>query len=129
MKKLKKKIDICFEKTDTGYSAYADDLGVYTTADSMDLLTTNIIEALNFYYEDQGYYVDHDNLTLKLDIPQFFNHYKVLNAKYLARRIGMNPVLLSQYVTGKKIPSQKQSLKIVSGIHSIGMELAGLKLK
>lgn len=129
MKKLSKKITVTLEKTNTGYSAYADDPGVFSTAKNIDSLTGNLIEALNYYYEDLGYYVKHDNLTLELDVPQFFQHYKVLNAKFLAGRIGMNPVLLSQYVRGKKTPSHRQTLKIVEGIHSIGQELSGLKLK
>jgi len=128
MKKLKKKIDVTLEKTDTGYSAFTD-LGVYSTAENIDSLTNNLVEALNFYYEDSGYYVDHDNLSLNLDVPQFFKYYRVINAKFLAGRIGMNPVLLSQYVRGRKIPSHRQTLKIVNGIHSIGKELSGLKLK
>lgn len=129
MKKLKKKIDVILEKTDTGYSAYADSLGVYSTANSVDSLTNNLIEALNLYYEESGYCVDHDNLSLNFDIPQLFKYYRVLNAKFLAGRIGMNPVLLSQYVSGRKNPSHRQTLRILQGIHSIGKELSGLKLK
>lgn len=129
MKKLSKKINVTLEKTKSGYSAYADDLGVYSTAKNIDSLTSHLIEALNLYYEDHGYFVNHDNLALNLDVPQFFQHYKVLNAKFLAGRIGMNPVLLSQYVRGRKTPSHRQTLKIIEGIHSIGQELSGLKLK
>ena len=129
MKKLKKKIDVTLEKTDTGYSAFARNLNVYSTAENIDSLTNNLVEALNLYFEDDGYHVDHKNLSLNLDIPQFFKYYRVLNAKFLAGRIGMNPVLLSQYVQGHKIPSHQQTLKIVDGIHSIGKELSGLKLK
>ena len=32
MKKLKKKIEITVEKTKTGYSAYSEELGIYSTA-------------------------------------------------------------------------------------------------
>ncbi|MEQ8323038.1 MAG: hypothetical protein RID18_13520 [Cytophagales bacterium] len=129
MKKLRKKIKVTLEKTRMGYSAYAEDLNVFTTAPHVDLLTKNLVEAINLYYEDKGCFVDHDNLSLHLDIPQFFGFYRVLNAKYLARRIGMNPVLLSQYVTGRKVPSHRQAMKIVEGIHNIGKELSGLKLE
>ena len=129
MKKLKKILDVVIEKTDTGYSAFAEEIEVYSTAKNMDSLTGNLVEALNLYYEDDELYVDYANLRLHLDIPQFFQYYKVLNAKFLAGRIGMNPVLLSQYVRGKKKPSQKQTLRIMEGIQSIGKELSAIDLK
>ena len=129
MKKLSKSIDVSIEKTNTGFSAFAEDLGIYSTAKSVDSLTSNLVEALNLYYEDEEIFVDHANLRLHLDIPQFFRYYKVLNAKFLAGRIGMNPVLLSQYVRGKKKPSQKQTLRIMNGIQSIGKELSALDLR
>jgi transcriptional regulator with XRE-family HTH domain len=53
----------------------------------------------------------------------------VLNANFLAERIGMNPTLLSQYVRGVKNPSEKQTKKIIQGIHAIGKELADLDLR
>jgi len=52
----------------------------------------------------------------------------VLNAKFLARKIGMNPTLLSQYINGHKKPSPRQTRKILSGIHQIGQELSDLNL-
>ncbi|RLD21422.1 MAG: XRE family transcriptional regulator [Bacteroidetes bacterium] len=128
MKKLKKKIEITVEKTKTGYSAYSDNLGVYSTAKDTSSLYSNLVEALNIYYEDHGYEVSVDNLKLNLDLQQFFQYYKVLNANFLAQRIGMNPTLLSQYVRGKKHPSSKQTNKIIRGIHAIGKELSDINL-
>jgi DNA-binding transcriptional regulator YdaS (Cro superfamily) len=63
-----------------------------------------------------------------LDLKQFFQYYRVLNATFLAKRIGMNPTLLSQYVRGKKQPSSKQIEKIIKGIQSIGKELSEISL-
>ena len=40
----------------------------------------------------------------------------------------MNATLLSQYVSGTKTPSKKQTEKILSGIHQIGRELADINL-
>lgn len=128
MKKLKRKIDITIEKTDTGYSAYADDLDVFTTAEDISSLHHNLIEALNLFYEDKGYCITNGNIKLHLDLQQFFQYYKVINANFLARRIGMNPTLLSQYVRGYKRPSTKQTNKIIQGIHSIGQELIDIAL-
>jgi transcriptional regulator with XRE-family HTH domain len=128
MKKLKKKININVEKTKTGYSAYADDLNVFSTASTISSLYENLLRALNFYYEERGFEVATDNLKLNLDLKQFFQYYRVLNASFLAERIGMNPTLLSQYVRGKKNPSSKQTNKIIQGIQTIGKELSEINL-
>lgn len=128
MKKLKKKIAITVEKTATGFSAYADNMSVFTTGKDIPELYANLIEALNLAYEDLGYEVTAENLKLNLDLQQFFQYYKVLNANFLAKRIGMNPTLLSQYVRGKKQPSSRQTTKIINGIQSIGKELADINL-
>ncbi len=128
MKMLKRKIDITVEKTETGYSAYSDELGVYSTAVDISTLYSDLVESLNLYYEDAGYKVSVENLKLSLDLQQFFQYYKVLNANYLAQRIGMNPTLLSQYVRGKKHPSSKQTDRIIQGIHLIGKELSDINL-
>lgn len=122
----KKKIKIIFEKTFTGYSAYAAELPVYTTGDTPVELIDNILEALSLYFE--GEKIDRDSISLELDLKHFFNYYRVLNSKALAARIGMNPTLLSQYIRGHKKPSEKQTMKIVYGINTIGEELAEMKL-
>ena len=40
----------------------------------------------------------------------------------------MNESLLSQYVSGKKIPSKKQVHRIIDGLHEIGQELIEINL-
>jgi predicted RNase H-like HicB family nuclease len=124
---LKKKIPITIERTQTGYSAYADTLPVFTTSATIAELYENVLEALNLYYEDQDIDLTTANLKLQLDLQQFFQHYRVLNASFLANRIGMNPALLSQYVQGIKRPSAKQTRRILQGIQNIGKELADLE--
>lgn len=128
MKPLKKKIEVIVEKTNTGYSAYAEHMSVYSTGENISALYINLIEALNFAYEELGYEVSAENIKLNLDLKQFFQYYKVLNANFLAQRIGMNPSLLSQYVRGKKLPSSKQTDKIIKGIQTIGKELSEISL-
>lgn len=127
MKKLNKKITFNIEKTRTGYSASADAYNIYSTGKSIAKLHQNIIEALNLYFENENIYADHSNIKLQLDLAQFFKFYRVINAKFLAERINMNPSLLSQYIQGHKQPSSKQTEKILNGIHTIGKELAELK--
>lgn len=127
MENSKKRIAITVEKTSTGYSAYADNEDVFSTGKDIPELYQNLIEALNLAFEGEGVEVTRDNLKLHLDLKQFFQYYRVLNATFLAQHIGMNPTLLSQYVRGKKTPSAKQTDKILHGIQSIGRELAELK--
>ena len=128
MKKPNKKIGVTIEKTDGGYSAYVDDMAVFTTGRDIPELYINLLEALNLAYEGTGYEITADTLRLNLDLQQFFQYYKVLNAKFLAKRIGMNPTLLSQYVRGIKHPSSRQIDKIIEGIQGIGKELAEISL-
>ena len=42
------------EETSTGFSAYAEDLPVYTTGESMEELKANIEEAMGLYQEETG---------------------------------------------------------------------------
>jgi predicted RNase H-like HicB family nuclease len=128
MKTMVKKVKVIVEKTNTGFSAYCDDYPIFTTARTIPELTDNALEAANLYFEDKQIELTYDNLKFEIDFKQFFQYYKVLNSKFLADKIGMNPSLLSQYVQGHKKPSEKQTEKILSGIHQIGQELSEINL-
>ena len=116
------------EKTETGFSAFSEEYPVYTTGRTITELIDNAYEASNLYFEDQNIQVSHENLKFEIDFKQFFQYYKVLNSKFLADKIGMNPTLLSQYVQGHKKPSESQTEKILSGIQQIGKELSEINL-
>ena len=124
----KKKIRLIVEKTDTGFSAFSEDYPIFTTGQSIPELINNAYEATEFYFEDEKVKVEPTDIKFEIDFQQFFKYYKVLNAKFLAEKIGMNATLLSQYVSGTKKPSAKQTEKILSGIHQIGQELSGINL-
>lgn len=117
-------ITMVLEKTDTGFSAYAQRLPIYTTAKNMTELLANAYEAVNLYYEEEAVQVTSEDINFEIDFKQFFRYYRVLNSKFLAERIGMNPTLLSQYVQGRKKPSQEQKNRILAGIQQIGRELS-----
>jgi transcriptional regulator with XRE-family HTH domain len=91
-------------------------------------LINNTYEATELHFEDEKVKVDPTDIGFEIDFKQFFKFYKVLNAKFLAEKIGMNATLLSQYVSGTKKPSAKQTEKILNGIHQIGQELSGINL-
>jgi len=128
MKTTIKKIKVTVEKTDTGFSAFCDDYPIFTTGRTIPELIDNTFESGNLYFDDDDIKLTHDNFKFEIDFKQFFKYYKVLNAKFLADKIGMNPTLLSQYVQGHKKPSDKQTEKILFGIHQIGQELSEINL-
>ena len=123
-----KKITMTVEKTNTGFSAYSDHYSIYSTGKTIPELINNVYEAAALFFEDQSAEVKQSDIQFEIDFQQFFQYFKVLNARFLAEKIGMNPTLLSQYVQGHKKPSEKQTHKILAGIHEIGQELSGLKL-
>ncbi len=102
MKKLSKKINIIVEKTDTGLSAYCHKYSIFTTGTIIPELLNNALEAFSLYFEDEDTEVTQDNLTFEIDFKQFFQYFKVLNGRFLSKKIGMNPSLLSQYVQSRK---------------------------
>ena len=128
MRTMRKKIVLILEKTDTGFSAYALDYPIFTTAKTISELLDNAFEAANLYFEEEEILITHENIRFEIDFKQFFQYYRVLNSKFLAERIGMNPTLLSQYVQGRKKPSDNQRDKILLGIHQIGQELSEINL-
>jgi predicted RNase H-like HicB family nuclease len=128
MRTTNKKIKMIVEKTDTGFSAFSDTNPIYTTGRTIPELINNALEATKLCFEDEEIIINQDNLKFEIDFKQFFQYYKVLNSKFLADKIGMNPTLLSQYVQGHKKPSESQTQKILTGIHNIGQELSEINL-
>lgn len=122
------KIKVKVESTETGYSAYAEKYAAFTTGSTVPELISNMVESLNFYFEEKGKVVTARDLAFEMELTSVFTVYPVLNMKALANRLNMNHTLLSQYATGKKKPSQKQVAKILKGINAVGRELAELNL-
>ena len=121
------KVEMIVEKTKTGYSAYASKYPVFTVGSSLVELKANILEALNLHFEKQGRKLDENDLKITLDLPQFFEFYKVINAKALSERIGINQSLLAQYIKGIKKPSPTQTQRILKGVQQVGKELAAIR--
>lgn len=124
----KRKINMIVEKTDPGFSAYSANYSIFTTGKSIPELINNAFEAAQLHFEEENVHLTREDIKFEIDFQQFFKYYKVINAKFLAEKIGMNPTLLSQYVQGHKKPSKKQTDKILTGIHQIGQELSGINL-
>lgn len=121
------KIEMIVEKTKTGYSAFASKYPVYTTGARLEELKANMLEAINLFFEAKGKTISEDDLKITLDLPQFFEFYKVINAKALSEKIGINQSLLAQYINGVKKPSPKQTKRILTGVQQVGKELASIQ--
>ncbi len=128
MSTLKKQVKFIIEKTDSGFSGYSKDYPVFTTGRNFTELLLNAAESMNLYFEEQDIKITSQDIGFEIDLQQFFQYYRVINAKFLAERIGMNESLLSQYVQGKKKPSPRQTDKILNGIQEIGRELTNINL-
>jgi len=128
MKTTRRRLIFIMERSDTGFSVYSKKYPIYSTGRNISELYTNAVEAANLYFEDQETIITSSNIDLEIDLKQFFIYYRVLNAKFLAQRIGMSESLLSQYVNGHKKPSKKQTERILKGIHEIGKELSEIHL-
>jgi predicted RNase H-like HicB family nuclease len=127
MKKPKIKVKVI--KEDTGYSAYSkvgENL-IASQGETFEELKDMILDAVNLTFEDRQFVYTENELQFEFDLESFFDFYKVINAKALSERIGMNQSLLSQYIKGIKKPSASQTKRILNGVQQIGRELSEVR--
>lgn len=125
----RKKIRVIVLKEDIGYSATSS-IGknfIATEADNYEELKIGMLEALNFTFEEDDIIITEDDLSFDFDLESFFDFYRVINAKALSERIGMNQSLLAQYIKGIKKPSPAQTKRILKGVQQIGRELTEVR--
>lgn len=131
MKKSRKALTALVEVQKDGFSAYLDIEGhvVASTGDTLFELKENILDAFSLFLETAKD-LDLDvtsfkkrEIELRLDVKQVFEIYKSINISGFASYSGINRSLLNQYAKGIKIPSEKQSVRILKGLHSLGKEL------
>jgi predicted RNase H-like HicB family nuclease len=125
----KPKIKVKVIKEDIGYSAYSE-VGknlIATQGETFEELKDMILDAVNLTFEDQAFVYIENELQFEFDLESFFDFYKVINAKALSERIGMNQSLLSQYINGIKKPSASQTKRILNGVQQIGRELSEVR--
>jgi len=116
-------------KEDLGYTALGQwrNRSLVTCGDSWEELQSMIIEMLNLTFEDLGFEYAIEEIKFEYDLESFFDFYKVINAKALSERIGMNQSLLAQYIKGIKKPSATQTKRILEGVQQIGKELTEVR--
>ena len=83
-----------------------------------------ILEAINLAFEERHRKYSMTDLQFEFDLESFFDFYRIINAKALSERIGMNQSLLAQYIRGIKKPSPAQARRILEGVRQIGRELS-----
>ena len=126
-KKPKVVVNIIKEEKGYGATAKIDDKFIATNGDSFDELKEMVVDAVNLAVEEEGLQYAFEEFKLAYDMESFFAFYKVINAKALSKRIGMNQSLLSQYISGIKKPSSKQTHRILSEVQQIGKELSEVR--
>ena len=116
-------------KEDTGYSANTiiGENFIATEGETIEELKAFALEAVNLTFADKGFNYTIEEINLKPDLASFFEFYKVINAKALSKRIGMNQSLLAQYINGTKKPSPTQTQRILKGVQQVGKELASIQ--
>jgi len=129
LKMRKRKIKVLVLKEGIGYSATST-IGqrfIATEAENFEELKIKMLEAINFTFEKDGIKHSIDDLRFEFDLESFFDFYRVINAKALSERIGMNQSLLAQYIKGIKKPSPAQTRRILKGVQQIGRELIEIR--
>lgn len=126
----KPKIKVTIIKENSGYSAHTlvKNNFIATEAETFSELLPSILDVLNLTFEENGFVYRLEELQFTYDLESFFDYYKVINAKALSVRIGMNQSLLAQYIKGIKKPSIAQTKRIITGVQQIGVELSEVQL-
>ena len=126
-----KRLKIVLEKTDTGYSAYAQGTkGIYTAGESFEEVKENIVEVIAMqmgYLEETGEAGKAEKLRnaevdYYLDVKQFFEQYPMLNKSEFASYIGMNPSQLRKISKGIVALSDNKAQQIEAGLHKLASE-------
>lgn len=109
------------EKTDTGFSAYVDSLPVATTGKSLYEIKKNLGESIDFLMEEIPDFKY--TLSLEISLPDLFEAFPTINKVQLAKKIGMDKSLLTQYSNGTRNVSDKNKKRIIDAIHTLGKEM------
>jgi len=129
---------VILEKTDAGYSAYLPDLpGCISTGMTIADIKNNIKEAIDFHIEGMRIenmpiperFDGEFDLSFKMDVSSLFEWFSgILTKSGVSKLTGMNQSLISQYVSGSKSPSAKQTKRIERALHNLGQELLEIEL-
>ena len=79
-----------------------------------------------FHWRDLDEDISFESFTYEDAVPstfqEFFLVHKEINVSEFAKRIGLNPTLMRNYINGFKKPSKIREQQIINAIHEIGKE-------
>lgn len=128
----KKVIRLILEKSDTGYSAYSDDVpGAVTTGKNIAEIKENyqeVLELLAETYEAKGETVKAEefrNAEVRyfIDLNTFFEYYSLFNKSELAKYLGINPSHLRRLSMPNMELSEEKAKQIQVGLQRLSKEL------
>jgi len=133
------RITVILEKTsEGGYSAFLPALpGCISTGATVADIKNTIRDAVEFHIEGMrmenlpvpNEFAQEYELAYKVDVASLFEWFSgILTKSGVSRITGMNQSLISQYVSGIKTPSTKQTKKIERALHNLGQELLEIEL-
>ena len=135
---MKRNVVILEKTADGGYSAYLPALpGCISTGATVADIKYNIKEAVEFHIEGlrienlpvPDEFAQKFDLAFNMDVASLFEWFSgILTKSGVSRITGMNQSLISQYVSGIKTPSSKQTKKIERALHNLGQELLEIEL-
>lgn len=73
--------------------------------------------------ETEGKTFPEVEFTYKYDLQSFFNYFSFLNVSDIAKRAGVNPSLMRQYVSGVKNAGEKTYQRLAACVQNVGREL------
>jgi len=129
-------LTVIVEKTDTGFSAYAQQIaGLTTVGDTLSEIKANFAEILADHVAylnemgDPSAHTAHYQIEYVIDLKQLFDYLKVINKSIFAEKyVAMNPSLFRQYTSGLTHFSSDKIAKISEGLHKLADELNDLTL-
>ena len=127
---MAKNVMLILEYGDGGYSCYNDKpLGNYAVIDgdgaTAEEAKADFMKALQECRDDDPDNKDLQDLTFtyKYDVQAFFKEFSFLNATEIARRAGINPSLMRQYVSGVKTAGEKTYQRLNACMNNIKADL------
>ena len=127
---MAKNVVLILEYGDGGYSCYNDEpLGNYGVIDgdgaTAEEAKADFMKALQECRDDDPNNKDLQDLTFtyKYDVQAFFKEFSFLNATEIARRAGINPSLMRQYVSGVKTAGEKTYQRLNACMGNIKADL------
>lgn len=125
------------EKSEKGYSIYTPDLGsvIIGLGETVELAKDDFANSLkevieSYDGEELPVYLKDIEFDYRFDIQSLFNLYNFINVSKFAKRIGINPSLLSQYKNGlTTYITEQQAKKIEKAFHDIGNEFTKISLR